>query len=64
MKKQHLEFLEYLLSDMSYKEIAIKMNKSVYDVMNYRQNLTRQFNVRGRAGLMMVALQLKNNANK
>lgn len=61
MKKHHLEFLELLLSDMTYKEIATKMDKNIYDIMNYRQNLIRQFNVRGRAGLMMVALQLKKN---
>lgn len=50
------EFLPYCCSDLSYREIADKMNASQRTVEGYRDSLCKKFNVKTRTGLASFAL--------
>ncbi len=52
-----LKFLEYCSSELTYKEIADKMNVSPHTVDNYREALFEKFQVRSRTGLVVFAIK-------
>ncbi|WP_217606478.1 response regulator transcription factor [Chitinophaga sp. GbtcB8] len=54
---RELEFIQHACSDMTYKEIANKMNVSERTVDGYRETLFQKLNVQSRVGLCMEALR-------
>ncbi|MEY3398345.1 MAG: hypothetical protein RL220_939, partial [Bacteroidota bacterium] len=56
---RELEFLEHCCSDMSYKEIAEKMNVMIKTIEYHRAVLFQKLKVQNRSGLIVRAIQLK-----
>jgi len=52
------EFLKYSCSDLTYKQIADKMNLSKRTIEGYREALFNKLSVKSRTGLAMYALRL------
>ncbi|HTD99129.1 MAG TPA: response regulator transcription factor [Mucilaginibacter sp.] len=55
--KNELEFLKLCCSELTYKEIADKMNISPRTVDNYRDALFLKLNLKSRTGLVLYAIQ-------
>jgi DNA-binding NarL/FixJ family response regulator len=53
------EFLSLCTSELTYKEIAEKMNVKTRTVDNYRDNLFEKLNVVSRTGLVLYAIKNK-----
>lgn len=51
------EFLKYACSELTYREIAEKMNVSPRTVENYRDSLYNKFNIKTRVGLVLFAIK-------
>lgn len=51
------QFLQLTCSDMTYKQIAAKMNKSERTIDGYRENLFVKFKVQSRVGLVLEAIR-------
>jgi DNA-binding NarL/FixJ family response regulator len=51
------QFLQYACSDMTYKEIASKMNISERNADYYRETLFQKFRVQSRVGLCLEAIR-------
>ncbi|HEY1870243.1 MAG TPA: response regulator transcription factor [Chitinophagaceae bacterium] len=56
-KDQEIEFLKLACSDLTYKEIAWKMNLSPRSVDSLRDELFIKLDVKSRVGLAMVAIK-------
>ncbi len=61
-EKEHItareqEFLQWACTDLSYKEIADKMNVSPRTVDGYRESLFDKLNMRSRIGLVLFAIK-------
>jgi len=54
---KELEFLKWCCTELSYKEIADKMNLSPRTVEGYRDNLQEKLDCRGRIGLVLWAIK-------
>lgn len=52
------EFLKYSCSDLTYKQIADKMNLSKRTIEGYRETLFEKLQVKSRTGLVLCALKL------
>ena len=52
-------FLQYVCSELTYKEIAYKMNLSERTIDGYRENMFHKFNVQSRVGLCLESLRRK-----
>jgi two-component system, NarL family, invasion response regulator UvrY len=59
LNPKELEFLELACSDLTYKEIADKMNLAPRTIDGYREALFQKLHVKSRVGLAMYAI--KNN---
>lgn len=59
LKENELTFLQYACSEMTYKEIADKMNLSPKTIDGYRNDLFRKFDIKNRVGLVIYALKNK-----
>jgi len=57
LNEREREFLRLTCSELSYKEIAEKMNLSPRTVDDYRQSLFSKLNVHSRVGLVMYAIK-------
>jgi len=57
ISKKELDFLKYCCSELTYKEIADKMNVSPRTVDNYREALFLKLNLKSRTGLVLYAIQ-------
>ncbi|MGZ3767324.1 MAG: response regulator transcription factor [Mucilaginibacter sp.] len=55
--KKEVEFLKFCCSELTYKEIADKMNVSPRTVDNYREALFLKLNLKSRTGLVLYAIQ-------
>lgn len=55
--KNEIEFLRLCCSELTYKEIADKMNISPRTVDNYRDALFLKLNLKSRTGLVLYAIQ-------
>jgi len=51
------EFLQLACTELTYTEIAAKMNLSPKTVDNYREALFQKFNVKNRVGLVLYAIK-------
>lgn len=56
---KELEFLQLACSDMTYKQIATKMNLSERTIDGYREALFQKLHVQSRVGLCLEALRKK-----
>lgn len=54
---KELDFLKYCCSELTYKEIADKMNVSPRTVDNYREALFLKLGLKSRTGLVLYAIQ-------
>lgn len=52
-----IRFLELCCSELTYKEIAAKMNLSPHTIDNYRDALFQKLDLRSRTGLVLFALK-------
>lgn len=52
-----LKFLQLSCSEMTYKEIADKMNLSPHTIDNYREALFHRFEIKSRTGLVLFAIK-------
>ena len=59
LKDTEIEFLKLLCTEMTYKEIANKMNLSPKTIDGYRDNLFVKLNVKNRIGLVIYAIKNK-----
>jgi len=59
LKDTELSFLQYACSELTYSEIANKMNVSPKTVDNYRNELFKKFKVKNRVGLVIYGLKKK-----
>lgn len=57
LNETEIEFLKFACSDMTYKEIALKMNLTPRHVDNYRDSLFAKLDVKSRVGLAIYALR-------
>ena len=56
--EKEMEFLRYCISDLTYKEIAAKMNVSVRTAEGYRDSLFLKLDLKTRAGLVVFAMNI------
>lgn len=59
LKESEIEFLKLICTEMTYKEIANKMNLSPKTIDGYRDNLFVKLNVKNRIGLVIYAIKNK-----
>ena len=59
LKDIEFELLKLICSEMTYKEIADKMNTSAKSVDGYRENLFQKLGVKNRIGLVLYAIKNK-----
>lgn len=59
LNSREIEFLKYIATELTYKEIAEEMSVSVRTIDNYRDSLFEKLNVKSRVGLALYAV--KNN---
>lgn len=59
LKDTEIQFLKLLCSELTYKEIAYKMNLSPKTIDGYRDNLFVKLNVKNRIGLVIYAIKNK-----
>lgn len=59
LKEKELEFIRLCCSELTYKEIANKMNLSPKTIDGYRESLFEKLEVKSRVGLVMFALKNK-----
>jgi two-component system, NarL family, invasion response regulator UvrY len=57
LKDRELEFLKLVCSELTYKEIAERMNLSPRTVDGYRDDLFQKLGVKSRVGLVIFALK-------
>jgi DNA-binding NarL/FixJ family response regulator len=57
MTLKEIQFLELCCSELTYKEIADKMNVSPRTVDNYRESLFDKFHIKSRVGLVLYAIR-------
>lgn len=58
-KERELKFIKLACTELTYKEIADKMNLSPKTIDGYRTNLFEKLNVKNRIGLAMYAIKNK-----
>ena len=59
LSSRELEFLKYITTELTYKEIADEMSVSVRTVDNYRDSLFEKLKVKSRVGLVLYAVKNK-----
>ncbi|HEX8315364.1 MAG TPA: response regulator transcription factor, partial [Flavisolibacter sp.] len=57
LNEREVEFLKWLCTEFSYKEIADKMGVSPRTVDGYRDNLQEKLDCKGRIGLVLWAIK-------
>lgn len=55
--QREMEFLQYCATELTYKEIADKMNVSPRTVDNYRDSLFSKLNIKSRTGLVVYGIK-------
>ena len=56
-KEREIDFMKLACSEMTYKEIADKMNLSPKTIDGYRQELFNKLDIKNRVGLVIYALK-------
>jgi two-component system invasion response regulator UvrY len=57
LSEREMELLKYMASEMTYKEIADKMNLSPKTVENHREKICEKLQIKTRVGLVMYAMK-------
>ena len=57
LNKMETEFIQLACTELTYREIAERMDRSYKTIDGYRENLFRKLNVRSRTGLAMYAIK-------
>lgn len=57
LSNRESEFLQLAASDLTYREIAVKMNTSPKTVDNYREALFEKLEVKSRVGLVLAGIR-------
>ncbi|HEY0175950.1 MAG TPA: response regulator transcription factor [Pedobacter sp.] len=57
LSSNELKFLQHCCSELTYKEIADKMNLSPHTIDNYRESLFHKFEIKSRTGLVLFAIR-------
>jgi DNA-binding NarL/FixJ family response regulator len=57
LKPNELEFLHHVCTELTYKQIADKMNLSPKTIDGYREHLFQKLDVKSRVGLVLYALR-------
>ena len=57
MNETEIHFLKFACTELTYKEIAQKMNLNPRSVDNLRDNLFNKLDVKSRVGLSMYAIK-------
>ncbi len=57
LSDREMEFLQYCSTELTYKEIADKMNVSPRTVDNYRESLFAKLNIKSRTGLVVYGIK-------
>ena len=57
LSPREMEFLQYCSTELTYKEIADKMNVSPRTVDNYRESLFSKLNIKSRTGLVVYGIK-------
>ena len=57
LSERELEFLKFACSELTYKEIADKMNKGIRTIDGYRDSLFEKLNIKTRVGLVLYAIK-------
>ena len=57
LNEKEIEFLKLASSEMTYKEIAEKMNVSPRTIDGYRDALFEKLNIKNRVGLVLFAIK-------
>lgn len=57
LSDREMEFLQYCSTELTYKEIADKMNVSPRTVDNYRESLFSKLNIKSRTGLVVYGIK-------
>ncbi|MES3016460.1 MAG: response regulator transcription factor [Bacteroidota bacterium] len=55
--QREMEFLQYCCTELTYKEIADKMNVSPRTVDSYRESLFTKLNIKSRTGLVVYGIK-------
>ncbi|WP_276348654.1 response regulator transcription factor [Daejeonella sp. JGW-45] len=55
--QREMEFLQYCATELTYKEIADRMNVSPRTVDNYRESLFSKLNIKSRTGLVVYGIK-------
>lgn len=59
LNEKEMKFLELACSELTYKEIADKMNLAPRTIDGYRESLFEKLNVKSRVGLVLYAIKNK-----
>lgn len=59
MNQREIEFLKLACTELTYKDIAEKMNLSVHTIDGYRDALFEKLNAKSRIGLVLYAIRNK-----
>ncbi|MDP4261149.1 MAG: response regulator transcription factor [Bacteroidota bacterium] len=59
MNPREIEFLKLACTELTYKDIAEKMNLSIHTIDGYRDALFEKLNVKNRVGLVLYAIKNK-----
>lgn len=59
MNQREIEFLKWACTELTYKDIAEKMNLSVHTIDGYRDTLFEKLNLKSRIGLVLYAIRNK-----
>jgi len=57
LSANELKFMQLSCSELTYKEIADKMNLSPHTIDNYREALFQRFGIKSRTGLVLFAIK-------
>lgn len=57
LNKMETEFIQLACTELTYREIAERMDRSYKTIDGYRENLFRKLSVRSRTGLAMYAIK-------
>jgi len=57
LSANELKFLQFCCSELTYKEIAEKMNLSHHTIDNYRESLFHKLEIKSRTGLVLFAIR-------
>ena len=59
LKKNEIEFIKYVCSELTYKEIAKNMYRSPKTIDGYRDTLFKKLHVKNKIGLVLYAIKNK-----